>query len=77
MALMQNNPNIVYAETQEAGSMFRVDVRNGTFANISSGFPAGDPGLSASPIIGRSGTNTLFRGRRSLYPSYNQGAKLG
>ncbi|MBK9250315.1 MAG: T9SS type A sorting domain-containing protein [Ignavibacteria bacterium] len=74
-AIDANNPNIVYAETQEAGSMFRVDVKNGTFANISSGFPAGDPGLWASPLLVDPGTNTLFSGRRSLYASYNQGAK--
>lgn len=73
-AIDAKNPNIVYAETQEASVMVKVDVKNGTASQIGTSI-TNDPGLWASVLVVDPGTNTLFSGRSTLYASYNQGAK--
>ncbi|MBK9250317.1 MAG: hypothetical protein IPM69_19960 [Ignavibacteria bacterium] len=74
-ALDSKNSNIIYAETQSAGDLTRIDIKNGSSTKISSGIPSNDNGIWAAPLVVDPSTNTLFSGRSGLYASYNQGMK--
>ncbi|MBK9250330.1 MAG: hypothetical protein IPM69_20030 [Ignavibacteria bacterium] len=71
-ALDSKNSNIIYAETQSAGDLTRIDIKNGSSTKISSGIPSNDNGIWAAPLVVDPSTNTLFSGRRTLR-FYNQG----
>lgn len=71
VAINPNNQNIIYAETQNAGNMVRLDLKLNSFSPMAS---ISDPGAFVAPLIYDPATEGLYSGRSALYASYNQGS---